>query len=61
MFGASNFHVEMGKTIGQSIISKHFGIFTILGVLLPAPRGKHIIEKMYPKRKMKVFKKYIVF
>jgi len=27
MFFASKLHMEMGKTIGQSIRSEHFGIF----------------------------------
>jgi len=42
---ALNLLVEMGKTIGQSIRSEHFGFFTISGVLSPAHRGKHIFEK----------------
>jgi len=50
VFFASNLHLEMGHIIGQSIRSKHLGIFTFWGVLLPALRGEHIFEKMHPNR-----------
>jgi len=38
---ASNMLVKMGKTIGQSIRSKHFGISIFWEVLLPALRDEH--------------------
>ena len=44
VFFAFNLYVEVDKTI-EPIRSKHLGILTILGVLLPAFRGEHIFEK----------------
>jgi len=38
------FVVEMGKTIGQSITRKDWGMFSFGRVLLPAFRGGHIFE-----------------
>ena len=42
VFVASNLHVDMGKTIVQSIRSKHFWIFTMLGYYFARPSGDHI-------------------
>jgi len=44
--------MEMGKSIGKVDKIRTFWDFTILGVLLPALRGKYIFEK----RKMKSLK-----
>ena len=56
LFFASNLHVQMGKTIRQSIRSELFGIFTILGVLSPAPRGNTFAKKRTQNEKRKSHK-----
>jgi len=53
---AANLHMEMGKTIRKSIRSEHFGILQLLGVLLPAPRGKYMFEKRTQNEKRKTLK-----
>ena len=46
VFVASNLHVEMVKTVAQSLRSTNIlGFLQFRGVLLPALRGEHIFEK----------------
>jgi len=50
VFVASNLHVDLGKTIGQSIRSKHFG-FLNFGGYIGQLFGENTFSKNAPKRK----------
>ena len=60
MFFAWNLHMEMGKTIGQSIRSEHFGILQF-GEFFCQPFGEIHFRKTDPKRKSKSSKNVKVF
>jgi len=51
MLFASNLHLEIGKTIGQSTRSEQFWIFYNCGSSFASPSGKTHFRKNAPKTK----------
>ena len=51
VFFASNSHVEMGKTIVQSVKLKKLRFFTTLGISFAAPYRDNTLSKNAPKTK----------
>jgi len=50
VFFTLNMHVEMGKTIGKSMRSKHLGISTFRGGFFASPWGRtHFRQKSFKK------------
>jgi len=45
-----NLHMEMGKTIGQSIISEHLGVLQFGELFCQPFREKYILEKTHSER-----------
>ena len=58
MFFESNSHMEMGKTIGQSISSEHFGILQ-LWEFLCQPFGENAFSKKCTQKKHEQYKKKV--
>jgi len=51
---ALNSHVEMGKTIVQSIDSKHLGIVIFWGSAFASPSGRTRFRKTHPKQNLTI-------
>jgi len=60
MFVAPNLHMEMGKTIRQSIRSEHLGILQF-GELVCQPFGENTCSKSATNTKDEQFKKLLSF
>jgi len=52
--------MEMGKIIGKSLRSEHFGIVQFWEFFWQPFGKKYIFEKTQPKQKMESFRKYQV-